>query len=396
MTRTEERLIAALDSTAAAVPVDAMRPLVAPGQGLPGRAGPRREVTRRSHRSRVWLAALAAASIAAIAAVPVALNSQASLPVTRAAYIGGSEPAVPAFFVDAGSTGLYDGRLRVVSLATGAVTATELAPAGTGDITFLAEQAQTGNFVAAFEARQGEQALYRFRVTGTGKITPMTRIHGITIKQHAGSLAALALSPDGSRLALSWVPDNFPAAAASAELILLNLSTGARQVWKDSLADGAYYPDVTSAVWTPGGRALVFATHMCKLNADASVCFWEFRRLRTPLVGDGLQAGPVLLRQNGMGSQIQAPAISSDGSSVVEIRHGNAPGRPVALVRISLDTGEQAVLHHWGGPGTFQVGANEGNFLIVGQQLRPGGNKWLLRGWIDDRGFHSLTYPSNS
>jgi hypothetical protein len=60
------------------------------------------------------------------------------------------------------------------------VTATERAPAGTGDITFLAEQAQTGNFVAAFEPRNGAQVLYRFRITGTGKITPLTRIDGIS------------------------------------------------------------------------------------------------------------------------------------------------------------------------------------------------------------------------
>ena len=35
-----------------------------------------------------------------------------------------------------------------------------------------------------------------------------------------------------------------------------------------------------------------------------------------------------------------------------------------------------------------QVGASEGNFLIVGQQLHSGGND-LLRGWIDGAGFHS-------
>jgi len=381
-----------------------MRPLAAPEQGRPGRRGlRRRDLTGHGHRSRVWLAAFAAAaSIATIAAVSVALSSQKPSPgpVLVGDYIGGSEPAVPAFFVDAGSTGLYDQRLRVVSLATGAVTATEHAPAGTADITFLAEQAQTGNFVAAFDSNQaGGQVLYRFSITGTGKITPLTRIKGIVLKPQAGNLAGsltvLALSPDGSRLALSWTSNiPSPGGAVGSEIIVLDLNNGPRQVWKDSLTAGDYYPQITSAVWTPDGRTLVFASHMCKLNTDTNLCFWEFRGL-VKGGARGLQAGPVLLRQNGMESEIQAPAISPDGSSVVEVRSGTASGADTSLVRVSLANGKQAVLHRWRTSGPYQVGANEGNFLIVAQQLHSG-NTWRLRGWVDSAGFRSLYYPRSS
>jgi hypothetical protein len=401
MTRTEDRLTAALESAAAAVPVENMRPLTAPGQDQPGRAQsrPRGAVTAHRYRRRAWLTALAAvASIAVISGALVALNIQASSPgpVQTAAYIGGSEPNVPAFFVDAGSTGLYDQKLRVVSLATGAVTATERAPAGTADITFLAEQAQTGNWVAAFINQGSGLMFYRFSITGTGKITPLTRINGVRLKQQPGNVTVLALSPDGSRLALSWTPDNIPDGAAFVnKVIVLNLRTGARQVWKDSLSDGAYHPLITSAVWKPSGRALVFASRMCKLNNATGPCFWEFRSLRTPPAGGRLKAGPVLLRQNGMGGVNQAPAISSDGSSVVEVRNPTSPGPYVTVVRIGLATGKQVVLHRFRAPGQYSVGANEGNFLIVGQLIRHGNNA-VLRGWIDGRGFHSLRYPPNS
>lgn len=141
--------------------------------------------------------------------------------------------------------------------------------------------------------------------------------------------------------------------------------------------------------------ALVFASSMCKLSNGVGPCFWEFRSLPTAPAGAGLQAGPVLLRQNGMSGEIQAPAISPDGSSVAEVRYGTAPGHDVSLVRISLATGQQVVLHRWPGPGTYQVGANEGNFLIVGQQIQSG-NNWLLRGWIGGPGFHSLRYQRTS
>jgi hypothetical protein len=397
VTRTEDRLTAALESAAAAVRVETMRPLAAPEQGRPGRAGSRwRGVTAHGHRRRVWLAALAAAaSVAVIAAAVVALNSQTPSPgpVLAAAYIGGSEPNVPAFFVDAGSLGLYDQALRVVSLATGAVTATEHAPAGTPYLTFLAEQAQTGNWVAAFSTRQSRQLLYRFRITGTGMITPLTRINGITLQPQAENLTVLALSPDGSRLALSQIPDNIPdGAAVASKIIVLNLKTGARQVWKDSLADGAYQRYITSAVWTLGGQTLVLASHMCKVDAGTGPCFWEFRSLRTPPAGGGLRAGPVLLRQNGMGGETRAPAISPDGSSVVEVRNAVSPGRAVSLVRIGLATGKQVVLHTWRAPGRYQVGANEGNFLFVARQLHSG-NNWVIRGWINGPKFHALHYP---
>jgi hypothetical protein len=403
MTRTEDRLTAALESAAAAVRVEAMRPLAAPEPGRPGQPGsPRRGVTGSAYRRRTWLVALtAAASIAVIAGVLVALNNQtSSRTAVAAAYIGGSEPAVPAFFVDAGSTGLYDGKLRVVSLATGAATATVHAPAGTQDITFLAEQAQTGNWVAAFASSQPGLVLYRFSITGTGKITPMTRIGRFMVRAQPEDLTVLALSPDGSRLALSQIrgttaTGDSDTGSAYNNLIVLNLKTGAQQVWKDNLAAGAYQPSITSAVWTPAGRALVFAAQMCKPpkpgGTDTGPCFWQFRSLRTPPAGDGFQAGPVLLRQNGAGGVDQAPAISPDGGSVVEVRNGADP----TLARIGLVTGKQVVLHQLPAPGPYGVGANEGNFLIVAQITHSGDNA-VIRGWIDGPGFHPVTYPRGS
>src|SRR5262249_5763620 len=173
-----------------------------------------------------------------------------------------------------------------------------------------------------------------------------TRVKGIALKQQAGNLTVLALSPDGSHLALSWTSNTVPSPGVSVgtELLVLNLNNGTRQVWKDRLAAGGYYPQIASAVWTAARRTLVSASHMCKLNTDTNPCFWEFRSLVTD-ASHGLQAGPVLLRQNGMHSAIQAPAISSDGGSVVEVRGSTASGADTSLVPISLATANQPVLH---------------------------------------------------
>lgn len=399
MTRTEDRLATFLKTAAAEIRADAMLPLAAPGPSKPGRAGRRHHTaTRHVRQRRTRLAVLAAtASITGIAGAVVALNSQAPSPrpVRAAAYIGGAEPNVPAFFVDAGNFAPDSRTLRVVSLATGKVTASEHMPADTSEITFLAEQAQTGNYVAAFNVRghSETQALYRFRITGTGTITPLTRINGITLHPKTTYQTVLALSPDGSRLAVSQMPDDLlEGSTFVSKVIVLNLRTGARQVWKDRLADGAYQPYITSAVWTPDGRALVFATHMCKVSA-AGPCYWQFRSLRTPAAG-GMRPGPVLLRLNGMSSQIRAPSISPDGSSVVEVRNPVSPGRAISLVRVDLATGQQVVLHTWPAPGRYQAAANAGNFLLVAQQLHPGSN-WVLSGWVNGAGFHALRYPAD-
>lgn len=396
MTRTEDRLIAALESAAAAVRLEESRPLAEPARRRQGRLFPQRGRLAARHR-RAWLAAVVPAAAAiAVAAFVVALNSHGTSPrsVLAAAYIGGSEPRVPAFFVDAGSTGLYDQKLRVVSLTTGAVTATEHAPAGTSEITFLGEQPQTGNFVAAFTGKDaGRVLLYRFAVTGTGQMTPLTRINGIMLRQQGATLTPLALSPDGSRLALSWTAGSSPApnGTVDAKIILLDLGNGTRQVWNDTLTDRRHFPQITTAAWTPKGQALVFASHICDVDG-ASPCFWQFRQLTTT---GKLHAGPVLLHQNGMSSEIQAPAISSDGGSVVEVRPAASHDDGASLVRVSLANGRQTVLSRLPAPGRYQAGANEGNFLFVGQQLHPG-NNWRLFGWVNDAGFHSLHLPPAS
>jgi hypothetical protein len=395
MTRTEERLTAALESAAAAVRVEEMPPLVAPE---PGRAVPlRRRASRHAYRHRAWLAPLAAAaSIAGLATAGVVLSTPAPSPGPgpAASAIGGPGPAGPEYYVDGSGTGRDARTLKVVSLATGTVTATAHAPLGTADLTFLAEQAQTGKWIAGFISPQSRELLYRFSITDTGKVTPLTRINGITLTPQAEDVTVLAVSPDGSRLALSEIPPGEHTTAYS-KIVVLNLKTGAQQAWPDTLTDGSYQPSIVQAAWTPDGRALVLAARMCKLSAatGAGPCFWQWRSLRTPSAGGGFQAGPVLLRQDGMDGVTQAPAISPGGSSVVEARNTSRQNGISTLIRIDLATGKQAVLRRLTPPGPYAMAQSEGNVLTVAQ-ITDHGNNGVLRGWLDGGfRFHPVTYP---
>lgn len=388
MTQTEERLIAALESAAGAVLTDRMRPLVAPFETRSGRTGaPSRSGFSKPPR-KVWLAtASAAAACLSVIGLIAALSSQGTQEsLETAAYIGGSLPRVPAFFVDAGSTGIFHQKLRVISLTTGKVTSTEHAPAGASDISFLAEQPQTGNYVAGFIGNRRGVGLYRFRVTGTGQLTKLIPAGQILPAEQPENVTPLALSPDGSRLAVSEVANGVPAPKGKfdAKIIVLDLRTGTQQVWDDGLTDRAHFPQITSAAWTPDGNALVFASRTCRL-VQLNACTWDFRKLTT--TGGRLRVGPVLLHQTGMSKETQEPVISPDGGSVIEVHSGSDASS--SLVRISLETGRQKVLFR--SAGTLGNGTNVGNFEFVGQQVSR--SNWRIVGWVDVDGFHPLHVP---
>ncbi len=388
MTQAQERLIAALESAAAAVRVEDMRPLVAPGAGQAG--APVRGISRHPRRRRIWLAAAlpAAAGISALALAAALTGQRPSAPVRTAAYIGGSLPRVPAFFVDAGSTGLSDQTLRVISLATGKVTSTEHMPPGADDISLLAEQPQTGNYVAGFISSKRGLALYRFRITGTGQITTLIPEGRILPEDQPENITPLALSPDGAHLAVSLSANDIPAPAGKfdTKIILVNLGNGTQQVWNDGLTDRAHVPEITSAAWTPDGQALVFATRTCRLP-QLNACTWEFRKLAA--ASGRLRAGPVLLHQPGTNSQTRQPEVSPDGGSVIEVHPG--PGAGSSLVRINLAAGRQTVLFR--SSGTLQAGPNVGNFEFIGQQVSR--NKWRIAGWADADGFHPVPFTAS-
>ena len=391
MIQTEERLIAALESAAAAVRVEDMRPLVAPGEDRAGRVtAPMRGISRHPRRRRVWLATAlpAAAGLSALGIIVALTGQRSSESIQTTGYIGGSLPHVPAFFVDAGSTGLSGKQLRVISLATGKVTSTEHMPVGTDDISLLAEQPQTGNYVAGFISSKRGLALYRFRITGTGQITTLTPAGRILPDEQPENITPLALSPDGSRLAVSLTANYIPAPRGKfdAKIILLNLRNGTQQVWNDGLTDRAHFPEITSAAWTPDGRVLVFASHTCRLPR-LNACTWEFRKLA--VAGGRLRTGPVLLHQTGMNMQTQQPEVSTDGGSVIEVHPG--PGARSSLVRINLSIGRQTVLFR--SSGILQPGPNVGNFEFIGQQVSR--NKWRIAGWVDVDGFHPVRFTAS-
>jgi hypothetical protein len=312
---------------------------------------------------------------------------------------------VPAYFVNTSIVGSADPVLQVVSLATSTVTATQHAPAGTKGVRYILGQPGTGNFVAvAVSDLNSAFVFYRFRVTDTGQISRLVRIRGIALGDTGRQQPTiLALSPDGSQLAYAYSPNIVRLnVRAQSMIVVLNLRSGRRTVWRGSLADPGYAPIVRMGAWTNDGRTLEFATYVCKLSGDVSSCFWEFRGLSTATSDGRLAVGPIQLRQPARGIATW-PAFSTGGASVVEVRDsGQVPGRSLAppalnarLVQVSLATGSQTILHRWSTPEALIV-SEQGNFFLIAQ-VTPGHGldfHFLICGWVDGSGFHRLDFAS--
>src|SRR6202044_3782665 len=137
-------------------------------------------------------------------------------------------------------------------------------------------------FVAAAAPGTEGQRLYRFRVSSAGRVTGFAPVPGGAIGRHYWGADALAVSPDGSRVAVSlaytWSGSSTTCGGAGQQpcplttpqpdyIEVLNLNTGARSFWRGG--NGAAY-SVASLSWTTHGQ-LVYLGQTCadqKLSSE--------------------------------------------------------------------------------------------------------------------------------
>lgn len=405
MTRTEDRLTDALAAAARAVPEETLRPLVAP-----------------PHRRRrvPWLQP-AAAAVGVVLAVSLAvivgrLVTWSGTGITPAAA------GAPRYYVEAGlDTGLTT-RPVVRSTATGAVTSRVPVPIvknAPGYGTDAVASARNGLFfVAAFVPGGGER-VYRFRLTGAGQVTGFSALPGRVLGGGQWNAAALAATPDGSRVAVALTfvgpsgscgstGEQACPAAHSDYIVGISTATGVTTVWRDAPRDlgGASFM-VQNLSWTGDGRELVFLGRWCRgaTSFPEERCGTGFTagvRSLDPASGGGrLDSGRVLLRQSARFPYLAQALISPDGATItaVVLRGGVIGSHSVsgtvpdhlAVEQISVATGQKvATLYHRRlGPTSQIVGAP--HFLVLSSDAL--GEHWLLNGGISggagyDNGFN--------
>jgi len=323
MTRTEERLIDALDAAARALREDTLRPL---------------QVPERERRRLAWAAPVAAAASLLIV-VGLGMAASGRLPWSGSA--GGSPRAVTAphsYYVEGDQ---YGHRPVVRSTATGAVTATVEVPYVPHALEpYLVAAAANGVFFAAVPEPKGER-IYRFRLTGAGQVSGLSAVPGGPLASSQWAADAMAASPDGSRVAVALTftggsatcgapgQPACPAPGADADYIdIVNTATGARSTWQGGMTGQGSSFSIINLSWTGNDHELVFLGQWCPEGADGSdYCMGTGTGGRTTAVwalypasgGGRLDSGRLLLSQSASFPDIAQALVSPDGSMIIAV-----------------------------------------------------------------------------
>jgi hypothetical protein len=391
MNRTEERLTDALGAAARAVPADTLRPLAVPA--------------RRRHRPG-WVAPVAAAaSLLLVVGIGVAVAGQ--LPGTGSTA-GSSAGAIAPhrYYVEAG----LEGSVVVRSTATGAVTATVLDPEPNYSGEAVVASAGNGTFFVAGDRHQtGQERIYHFRLTGSGKVTGFSPVPGGVLR--AGQLAdALAVSPDGSQLAVGVSfyivhpkSNKLYPPGPSDQIFVINTATGARSMWRGGMhALGSGF-GVASLSWTGDGHELVVLGQWCSYKSDSDeTCLAKNARRNAEVWaldpasrGGRLASGHLLLRQSARYPYIAQAFISPDGSTITAIvltgpvagskaARGQVPGN-MSVPQISVATGRQlGVLYSRRLGSTWAVNSSPDFLALIPDGA---GQHWMIDGGIASHGY---------
>jgi hypothetical protein len=336
MTRTEERLAAALDAAARAMPEDDMRPLVVPVQ----------------RRRRLTWAAPVASAAGLLLVVGIAVVVAGHLP--GSGQITNAVPAPHPYYVAADRNGDLP---QVWSTVTGQVTDTLSVPhVRNPQEPALVAAAGNGLFFAAVAQRAGER-LYRFRLTTVGQITDLSPLPGGVLASSDWDVHAMAASPDGGWLALALTfpltnanvagvcgtgssdnagclfsssgPDALFSPGASDNVAIVNTASGARSAWQG--AGHAIGPTTTFTVpslsWSASGRSVSFIVQQCPWQAtniaeactskatgdsDRSAAIYQIDRPSRP----GQVRARLVRRLASFYFYLPAAVLSPDGSTI--------------------------------------------------------------------------------
>ena len=284
MNTTEERLRTAIRETAAEITAGSTLPLSLPE---PSRRVPRPRLRLRGARHpdgwrRAIAPAAAAASVIAVVAASLVLTSGGGsrgqgpgsgteTPAARAAALA----SVPPYYVALTGDAAEAQHAVVRATATGAVLATITAPRPYRTLTWVSGAADDRTFILAAqrwwqirpgkagqaaENRDGDTRVrfFRLQLGSTGHVTQLTEL-SLPQKPRAGQLAGIALSPDGSELALDLTPGSGPS-ERNPEILGINLATGSQRewVWPGTGWVGNFKPMGEPLSWTADGRMLAF------------------------------------------------------------------------------------------------------------------------------------------
>jgi hypothetical protein len=408
MNTTEDRLRAAALAAAGTVAPGSAPPLHLPDQparrfGVPG--PPHRRGWRR------WAAPLAAAaSVIAVVAASLAITSGGgararppvpSGPETAPARAAALASVPPYYLTLTGYSGQPHLHAVLRASATGSVLASVTPPRPYGTFTHVSGAADDRTFVLAAQrwvpvptgkksaaaqrldnAARTKFFLLRFSPTArTARLTalPVPMEPGGLPQEGLTGLAGIALSPDGSKLAIAI---DRPAPLPP-EITVASVATGSERtwVWQGKGWIGDHMDSFQPLSWAADGRTLAFQQGHGFVTAGA-------RLLDTDLPGGNLRSSSRPAAQwHFAGDNAGNIAITPDGSKIIAPvttfqRH---PSRSVLqITEFSATTGKMVrVAGHWqyagtaGGQDILWTNPSGSTLIVISPDISPAGHRYL-------------------
>jgi hypothetical protein len=260
---------------------------------------------------RRWLIP-AAAAVSALLVIGLVVAGRTAHPAETS--LAGTT-SVPPFYTQFGAGNHASPRALVIrSTATGAIVASAPAPDARDwllPVIRVAAGPGARTFYVAYEASWALAAsvprqiwIYRLDVAAR----TLTRIKGGRFRgnQAVGELGTMAVSPDGTRLALTvdaaGQPSTDTDTGVANDIVVVDLRTGAHTVWQGGLSRPGKTFRIPSVSWTADGRSAVFLAEWCNRDMYDNLC-------------SGTMSGPDGYRDTQVRSlPVTGPSASAGGS----------------------------------------------------------------------------------
>ena len=363
----------------------------------PGQLRPLRILApgRRWRQRLLPLAAAAAVIAVAVSAVLVAgpklAPAPASAPVTAAVprhyltftFVPDKQfhdlPVTEAVIRDT-ATGKITGTVKIMTKSFPASVAADAAPDGRSFILAIAENAP-----------KDEYRFFRLPVSAGGKPGHLTELPAYPVPVNA-YLAGIALSPDGTRLAVSFsyglgATNGGPAKYMVGAVEVINLVTGTVRTWTAGMQQGHWYQPGQPS-WADGNRMISFTWQQAKSMSNDAMTMQGVRLLDTEAPGDNLADARMIMPAKAVHGTINSTLITPDGRDVLVATSRDSRG--TVVVQISevptAGSGPVRVLRTETARATT---TSQGMLADSGQvlSLAPGGRYALVQcihfGWLD-------------
>jgi hypothetical protein len=362
---------------------------------------------------RTWLISAAAAVSVLLVIGLVVAGRTANLAGTS---LLARTTSVPPFYTQFGASNPASPRTLVIrSTATGAIVASAPAPNAPDwllPVIMVAAGPAARTFYVAYEAEWGPAAsvprqiwIYRLDV---GAHT-LTRIKGGRFRgnQAVGELGNMAVSPDGTRLALTvdavGQPSTDTDTGVANDIVVVDLRTGAHTVWQGGLFRPGKTFRIPSISWTADGRSIVFLAEWCNPDMYYNLCsgtmsgpdgYRDTQVRSLPVTGPGASTGgslntgsTLLLTQSRRYPVIETALAGPEPSELYLLVLSGTPGADGTWSQLEVDR-VSATSHRLVGveyrAATHQSGEGKVHGVMLGTDP---GDQHLLLNYFTRQGF---------